>query len=94
MNQSSGIQTSPGQFNPAFTPAPGQSPQGQPVQYYVQPGQQVQPVQTAGVQVQLVQRPNQARPKTPLTAAHYKGALDADKLTEFVSILSILHLQT
>ncbi len=91
MNQASGIQTSPGQFQPGFTPAPpGQTPQGQPVQYYAQPGQQVQPVQTVGQQVLLVQpaQPrNKARPTTPMTTAYWKGALDADRIAEFVSIV-------
>lgn len=81
MNQASGIQTSPGQFQPGFTQAPpGQSPQGQPVQYYVQPGQQVQLVQPA-------QPRNKARPTTPITTAYWKGALDADRIAEFVSIV-------
>ncbi|XP_020624555.1 uncharacterized protein LOC110062006 isoform X3 [Orbicella faveolata] len=85
MSHTSGFpQTSPGQFQPAYTQAPpGQpfsTPQVQPGQYYAQPGQ---PIQVVVQQARAGQRPNQRRPTTPLTTAYWKSSFIADKLVEF-----------
>lgn len=87
MSHTSGFpQTSPGQFQPAYTQAPpGQpfsTPQVQPGQYYAQPGQ---PIQVVVQQARAGQRPNQRRPTTPLTTAYWKSSFIANKLVEFVS---------
>lgn len=87
MSQTSGFpQASPGQFQPVYTQAPpGQplsTPQAQPGQYLVQPGQQIQ---TVGQQAQPGQRPNRRRPTVPRTTAYWKSSFIADKLVEFVS---------
>ncbi|XP_020624541.1 uncharacterized protein LOC110062006 isoform X1 [Orbicella faveolata] len=90
MSHTSGFpQTSPGQFQPAYTQAPpGQpfsTPQVQPGQYYAQPGQ---PIQVVVQQARAGQRPNQRRPTTPLTTAYWKSSFIADKLVEFLILLA------
>lgn len=90
MSQTSGFpQASPGQFQPVYTQAPpGQplsTPQAQPGQYLVQPGQQIQAV---GQQAQPGQRPNRRRPTVPRTTAYWKSSFIADKLVEFLMLLA------
>ncbi|XP_068738209.1 uncharacterized protein [Montipora capricornis] len=90
MSQASGFpQASPGQFQPVYTQAPpGQplsTPQAQPGQYFVRPGQQIQAV---GQQAQPGQRPNRRRPTVPRTTAYWKSSFIADKLVEFLMLLA------